>query len=219
MKRKVGYCGKIMSTTGFIYIYINYHFFDINATVLLLNVGTKPTFIKKIKDVDISFATTIFKVLSPINERFVKNNLRVNNNSAADRENEVVSNIDNIAVTKQSIQCLNIGKPLTKILMKIALQFFRKHSLRICNSHHETNGGQHRYEPYKSSVFCSPDFFDHLKQDPNTTVLPQHLENLDWNAAYRIYFPILNSNESDEWYLLVADITEKKFTMLIHDTI
>jgi hypothetical protein len=133
--------------------------------------------------------------------------------------NEIVSRIDNVEVSKQAIECLNIAKPFTKKFMSIAIQLFRKHNLRICNSHHETNGGQHRYEQHKPSVFCSPDFFNLLKEDPNSTTLPQYLQNIDWNASYRIYFPVLYNSENDrnddEWYLLVVDIIENEIHVVI----
>jgi hypothetical protein len=211
MKRKVGYSGQIMSSTGFISYLINNYFY--NKFTFYYIIGTKPTFIKKIKEFDVSFVTTIFKNLSPVNERFVKNKLR-SEIRLLEAGNEIVSRIDNVEVSKQAIECLNIAKPFTKEFMSIAIQLFRKHNLRICNSHHETNGGQHRYEQRKPSVFCSPDFFNLLKEDPNSTTLPQYLQNIDWNASYRIYFPVLynseNNRNDDEWYLLVVDIIENK---------
>jgi hypothetical protein len=220
MKRKVGYTGETISTTGLFYLFyvcccLYFKiFFNFYLLFPLLIVGTKPTFIKKIKDFDIGFVTTVFKSLSPVNERFTKNKLRTTNHSSLIANTEVISNINNMAVTKDSIMCLNIAQPLTKDLIDVALELFRKHNLRVCNSHHEVNSGQHRYERYKPSIFCSPDLFNSLKNDPTSTAIPQYLENVDWNASQRIYIPILLSNQiqatSDEWYLLIVDITEKK---------
>jgi hypothetical protein len=176
-------------------------------------IGAKPALIKKLKDFDVEFVTTIFKNLNPVYERFTRNKLK-STFSTEEMGNEVISRINNISVTRNSIQCLNIAKPITKELMNIGLELFRKRDSRICDSHKEINSGRNNYEQYKASAFCSPDFYDMLQQNPNRTDIRIQENNIDLNSLFCIYIPILLNNQnqpfSDSWYLLIIDVVNKK---------
>jgi hypothetical protein len=91
-----------------------------------IKTGTKASFIKKIKELDVYFTTTFHRKLSPANEQFV--NRTINMNSVDD---DIVSKVNDCKVTLSMIRQLDTAKLIQNDCIDAMLELFRKRDNKI----------------------------------------------------------------------------------------
>ena len=159
------------------------------------------------------FITLINKQLPPANQYFVE--LKMGTTAlASERERDtVLSNIENLPVTKGMLRQLLPDSHLLGNLMDCVMKLFQCRINRICECHKEVNEAHANYEMYPSSIFLPFSVFQDLCAQLLT---PQQIiasyfssttgEPLDMNSIRKVYFLSKATDSNTVWVVYIIDI-------------
>jgi len=161
----------------------------------------------------LEFITLINKQLPPANQYFVE--LKMGTTAlASERERDtILSNIENLPVTKGILRQLLPDSHLLGNLMDCVMKLFQCRINRICECHKEVNEAHANYEMYPSSIFLPFSVFQDLCAQLLT---PQQIiasyfttttgEPLDMNSIRKVYFLSKATDSNTVWVVYIIDI-------------
>jgi len=185
-----------------------------NNILYKIYLGSKKGLIKRLKDSDLYFVTTLHRRLNVVNQRFVDQIIGQTLHSQ-EMGNEILSKINSLNVTRNIIRQLKPNILIQHNCIDVICEMFNKRDDRICRSHHDVNRESHNYQEWKPSLFYSTQIIESLIEDPFlngfTTLQLQSREDIILSTAQRLYFTYKGGNLfADIWCLVIVDIPLRK---------
>jgi hypothetical protein len=127
-----------------------------------------------------------------------------------DFANRLLVTIDNVSLNANAFRSFEVDHPIHLETILPVLALLRKRDIRIHNAHADINSQKPNYSYLKPSVFCGPQDFKMLLEDPTNQELQNRFTPDDFRTTRRMYF-VLNSanNQTLGWTLLIIDFAEK----------
>lgn len=183
--------------------------------VEITSTGTKPIIINHIRDADKEFYIELHRRLSPPDEINVNRTLQIDHSIPEAEYDLPVVAFGSQVVSRRVLLSLDTAKPMTATLLNTMLELFRIREEVISKSHADINHDKAKYEYYKPSVFCPPDFLAALLNDPLSPELDQYFDIEPIVTIRRFYCVLKNVNsDRDDWKLVVIDIERKCFSLI-----